>query len=159
MNLQSGAEREVELPRGAGTPSRIGWTQDGLTLVVRAGRGLYRGSAPPAQARLAPVAAAERPAAESTLAVLLGRPVFARVVSCATPGDLCVASDTGAPGPLAIGARDPLRWGDDSVAFFVGNAVEIRPVGPGRARRLAWESEPGRVREMTVFLGGRASEQ
>jgi hypothetical protein len=156
MNLLSGAEREIELPRGAGTPSRVGWAPDGRTLVVRAGRGLYRGSAPSAQVELAPVSAAERSAAESTLAVLLGLPVFARVVPCATPGDLCVASDTGAAGPLATGARDPLRWGDDSVAFFVGNAVEIRPVGPGRARRLAWENEPARVREMTVFLGGQA---
>jgi hypothetical protein len=37
--------------------------------------------------------------------------------------------------------------------FFVGDAVEIRPLGPGRARRLSWDGAPGRPRQMTVFLG------
>jgi hypothetical protein len=95
----------------------------------------------------------ERAAAESVLAVLLGRPAFARVVPCAEPGALCVAGDSGAPGLLARGARDPARWGDDSVLFFVGDAVEVRPLGPGRARRLDWEGAPGRPRQMTVFVG------
>jgi hypothetical protein len=63
-----------------------------------------------------------------------------------------VAADTGRPGLLARGARDAARWGDDSVMFFVGDAVEIRPLGPGRARRLDWEGVPDRPRQMTVFL-------
>jgi hypothetical protein len=157
MNLLSGAEREIELPPGAGTPSQVGWSAGGRRLVVRAGGGLYRGAAPPAHAPLARVPAADRAAAESTLAVLLGRPVFAWVVPCAEPGNLCVAGDTGTPGPLARQARDPLRWGDDSVAYFVGDWVEIRPLGQGRARRLEWENAPRRVGEMTVFLGRPAS--
>lgn len=153
MNLLSGAERELELPRGAGVPRQVGWARDGRSLVVAAGRGLYRASAPPAgsEARLVPPD--ERAAAESALAVLLGAPVFARVVPCAEPGALCVAGDTGAPGLLARRARDAARWGDDSVAYFVGSTVEIRPVGPGRARRLDWDNPPSRPRQVTVFLG------
>jgi hypothetical protein len=153
MNLLSGAEREVELPRSAGVPRQVGWSADGRSLVVAAGGGLYRSSAPPARLNANPVPAEARAVAESALAVLLGRPAFARVVSCAEPGALCVAGDTGAPGLLAHGARDPARWGDDSVMFFVGDAVEIRPLGPGRPRRLGWEGAPGRPRQMTVFLG------
>ena len=153
MNLLSGAEREIELPRGAGAPSGVGWTADGRSLVVRSSRGLYRANAPPARAEVRAVQSNERAAAESTLAVLLGRPVFARVIACAEPGALCVAGDTGAPGLLARGARDATRWGDDSVAFFVGDEVEIRPLGEGRSRRLAWDDPPARPRQMTVFLG------
>ncbi len=127
----------------------------GRWAVARGGgrRRLYRSSAPPAPSDARPVPAAERAAAESALAVLLGSPAFARVVPCAEPGALCVAGDTGAPGPLARDARDAARWGDDSVMFFRGDVVEIRPLGPGRARRLDWEAVPRRPRQMTVFLG------
>ena len=91
MNLLNGAEREIELPEGAGPPEQVGWTTDGRSLVVRAGGRLYRAAAPPAEGAARPVAGAERAAAESALAVLLGEPGFARVVPCATPEDLCVA--------------------------------------------------------------------
>lgn len=155
MNLLSGAERELELPRGAGPPGQVGWKGDGRSLVVRAGRGLYEANAPPGGGSLRPIRGGDRAAAESTLAVLLGRPVFARVIPCAERGDLCVAGDTGAPSLLASGARDAARWGDDSVAFFLGDAVEIRPLGGGRARRLAWDNPPSRPRQLTAFLGRR----
>jgi hypothetical protein len=100
-----------------------------------------------------PVPGPDRPAAESVLAVLLGNPAFARVVPCTEPGALCVAGDTGARSLLARDARDAARWGDDSVMFFRGDAVEIRPLGAGRVRRLDWEGVPSRPRQMTVFLG------
>lgn len=153
MNLLSGADLEVALPRGAGAPRQVAWAPDGRTLVVAAERALYRIDAPPAHSEARPVPAAARAAAESSLAVLLGAPAFGRVVPCAETGSLCVAGDTGAPGLLARGARDALRWGRDSVAFFVGSGVEIRPLGPGRARRLDWRNPPRRPRQMTVFLG------
>ena len=155
MNLLSGGERELELPKGAGAPERVGWARDGRSLVVRAAGGLYRANAPPAHTGARLVTTEERTAAESSLAALLGEPVFARVVPCAEPGALCVEGDTGAPGLLARDARDAVRWGSDSVAFFVGDAVKIRPLGPGRARRLNWVSPPSRPRQMTVFLGAQ----
>jgi len=157
MNLQTGAEHELELPRGAGAPRSLGWSPDGRSVVVAAAGGLYRGSAPPASGDVHLVAPGERASAESTLAVLLGQPVFARVVPCADPNALCVAGDTGAPSVLATGARDAARWGDDSVAFFVGDGLEIRPLGPGRARRLGWDNPPSRPRQLTVFLGSPAA--
>jgi hypothetical protein len=153
MNLLSGAERELELPRGAGEPRQVGWDRDGRSLVIAAGSGLYRVIAPPAGGKATLVPQDQRAEAESTLAVLLGAPAFARVVPCTEPEALCVVGDTGAPGLLAEHARDAARWGDDSVAFFVGNTVLIRPLGPGRPRRLDWDNPPSRPRQMTVFPG------
>jgi hypothetical protein len=153
MNLLNGAERELVLPHGAGVPRQVGWAGEGRSLVVAAGSGLYRVSAPPAGGKATLVPREQRSEAESALAVLLGAPAFARVVPCAEPEALCVAGDTGAPGPLAEDAHDAARWGDDSVGYFVGSTVLIRPLGPGRARRLDWDNPPARPRQMTVFPG------
>jgi hypothetical protein len=155
MNLLSGSERELVLPKGAGIPAQVGWGPRGGTLIVSASKGLYRFAAPPAPPNPGPVPEAERAGAESSLAVLLGDPVFTRVVACERRGDLCVSGDSSGPAILAPNARGAVRWGGDSVAFFVGNEVEIRPLGPGRPRRLVWANPPQRPREMTFFAGTR----
>jgi hypothetical protein len=97
------------------------------------------------------VPAAERAAAESSLSVLLGDPVFARVVRCKRPEDLCVIPRSGRSAILAQSASDPLRWGTDSVGFFVGELLQIRPLAKGRPRLLNWSSVPARPRQMTFF--------
>ena len=152
VNLLSGAERELELPKAAGAPVLAAWSADGRTIVVSTASGLYRFGVPPADGRARPVPAGERAPAESSLAVLLGDPVFARVVPCAENDALCAASDSGAPQLLARGASDPFRWGADSVAYFVDGNVEIRPLGAGHMRRLEI-SGPPRPRQMTAFMG------
>jgi hypothetical protein len=152
MNLETGGERAVTLPKAAGAPEQVGWGEGGRELVISAGGRLYRADGldgGPAT----PVEPAARAAAESSLAVLLGEPVFARVVPCARAADLCVAGDSGAPGPLAAGAHDAARWGPDSVAFLTGDAMEVRPLGPGRARRIDWSGLPGPARQLTAFAG------
>lgn len=157
MNLLSGGERELVLPKGAGRPAAVGWDPGSTSLVVSATKGLYRFQVPPADPVPRRVLARERARAESSLAVLLGDPVFARALPCASSGDLCVMGDSGGPTLFAPEARDPVRWGGDSVAFFVGDAVEIRPLGPGRPRRLVWSNAPKRPRAMTFFEGTRAA--
>jgi hypothetical protein len=152
MNLLSGADRELRLPKDAGPPLQLGWSGGGSSLVVRTARGLYRVTAPPRKAESQPVPASERPAAESSLAVLLGDPVFARVVPC-PPDRLCVVGDSGGPGFLARGAQQAARWGADSVALLIDERVEIRPLGPGRPRRLSWSDLPEHPRQLTVFPG------
>lgn len=154
MNLLSGSERELALPRGAGRPAQVGWERSGSALILRTKRGLYRVNAPPLPAAPRAVPAPEGTRAESTLAVLLGNPVFAMVVPCGAPNDLCVSAG-GAPGLLARGAHDATRWGDDSVAFFVGNELEIRPLAKGRPRILGWTPAPDRPRQLTFFPGKR----
>jgi hypothetical protein len=154
MNLLSGSERELGLPQGAGRPIQVGWEPAGTSLILRAERGLYRVNAPPLAPAPRAVPAPERTRAESTLAVLLGNPVFATVIPCQTRDDLCVSA-AGAPGLLAREARDPARWGDDSVAFFVGDELEIRPLAKGRPRRLSWTRIPASPRQLTFFPGKR----
>ena len=155
MNLLSGSERELALSKGAGRLLAVGWEPDGRSVIVSTDNGLYRINAPPAAPEPRAVPPGQRARAESSLAVLLGDPVFTRVVACEGRGDLCVAGTSGEPALLAHDARDPVRWGSDSVAFFVGDDIEIRPLGPGRARRLAWSNVPKRPREMTFFEGKR----
>ena len=153
MNLLSGSERELALPKAAGRPLRVGWGPGG-SVIVAAERGLYLMNPPPAPVAPRAVKSHERTTAESSLAVLLGKPVFARIVPCQRPTDLCVNGDSGTA-LLARDARDPLRWGDDSVAFFVGDELEIRPLARGRPRRMVWSNPPERPREMTFFSGTR----
>ncbi|HEY8105643.1 MAG TPA: hypothetical protein VIE46_06015 [Gemmatimonadales bacterium] len=150
LNLLSGAERELPLPGGA-PPDRVGWSADGKLLYVRAGSGRYVLHAPPAAAAARPVADAEHAVADSSFVVLLGDPPFGRVVPC--DDALCVQTDSGAPSRFAEHAHDAVRWGADSVGFFSGEDLIVRPLGPGRPRRVEWSGVPGRPREMTVFLG------
>jgi hypothetical protein len=151
LNLVNGAERELALPRGSPAPDGVGWSADGRSLYVRAGALIYRLDAPPAPARPRSVTGIERLAAESSLAVLVGEPPFGRVVPCHE--GLCAQTDGGAPAPFASRARDAVRWGDDSVGFLVGSEVVVRPVGPGRSRRLEWSGAPANPRQLTYFPG------
>lgn len=153
MNLLSGAERGVKLPTGAGTPARVGWAGEGRSLVIEAGAQLYGAPAPPDESNGSMLPRAGRAPAESSLAVLVGRPAFARVMPCQDSRDLCVAGDTGAPVLLAAGARDAARWGGDSVAYFKGEDLLVRPLGPGRARRVEMRNPPRSPRQPTVFAG------
>jgi len=153
MNLDTGSEHEIELPAHAGPPTRVGWAPAGGSIVIATEGAFYRAGVPPARSRAVLVGPAGRASADSALAVLLGDPIFARVVPCAEAGALCVVGDTGGPGLLARGARDAARWGGDSVAFLVGSSFEVRPLGPGHARRVSWSGVSGPVRELTAFGG------
>jgi hypothetical protein len=156
LNLANGREQRIELPVGAGRPEQVGWSTDGRRLVVRAGGELYRAEPAPGGATATAVPPTERPAADSALAVLLGRPAFARVVPCAQAENLCVVSDTGSPALLAAGAREPARWGDDSVAYLEDDRLVVRPLGPGRARLVEWTGVPASPRQPSLFAGATA---
>ncbi|HEX5386529.1 MAG TPA: hypothetical protein VFW66_07530 [Gemmatimonadales bacterium] len=155
MNLLSGAERELPLGADAARPERVGWWDDGRVIYVRAGAELWRLDAPPAPPAARPVAPAKRAAADSSLAVWLGAPPFARVVAC---GDsLCAQGDSGRAAAFAAG-HDPVRWGPDSVGYVVDGRLVIRPDGPGHGRPMEWTGAPAHPRQFTFFPGLRSTD-
>src|SRR5690606_18124825 len=91
------------------------------------------------------------PAADSALAVLVGAPVFARVEPCAADSAALCATSSDGVSPLAAGARAPARWGGDSVAYFAGDDLMVRPLGPGRVRTVEITDPPRMPRELTAF--------
>jgi hypothetical protein len=151
LNLLSGAERELESPDSAANPVRAGWSPDGAELYVATDDGtVWRSAAPPRSAESSFVPAGD-PGADSALAVLVGTPAFARVESCASDeAALCVESADGVS-PLAQNARFPSRWGTDSLAYFVGSQVMVRPLGAGRMRPVEIDAGPPNPRELTAF--------
>ena len=156
LNLLSGAERELTLPAAWKlAPERAAWSHAGATISVRTAGGFVRMAAPPRAAAPAMVTAAERPVADSSFLVLLGRPAFASVTDC---GDgLCTTGSDGQRSPLASPAHDAASWGADSVGYFSGDRYYVRPLGPGHARFLEWSPVPVRPRDLTFFAGRPSS--
>lgn len=164
LNLLSGIERELVLPPSwKAVPERASWSADGRSVYVRIMRGSARDTiratarfaAPPASSAPVLVAGAEQSHADSSFLVLLGSPAFAAVSRC---GDgLCIAGADGTTTPLASPAREPARWGIDSVGYFTGDRFAIRPLGPGRTRTLEWSPAPVNPRHLTFFAGRPSS--
>jgi hypothetical protein len=150
MNLHSGAERRLDLPAGAQAEA-IGWGREGRTVYARSGRFVYELPAPPQAGDARAVPPDELHRADSTLGVFVGEPPFARVFACGEA--LCAAADGRTPVSIADRGRDPARWGADSVGYLAGDELVVRPNGPGRARRVAWDRPPPNPREVTVFPG------
>ena len=160
LNLLSGIERELVLPASwKAVPERAAWSADGHVVYVRTiggtPRATARFAAPPADGTPALVTGAEQARADSSFLVLLGSPAFAAVAEC---GDgLCTVGADGASTPLASPAREPARWGADSVGYFTGDRFAIRPLGPGRTRILEWSPAPANPRHVTFFPGRPSS--
>jgi hypothetical protein len=152
MNLLNGAERQLPVT-SVGAPRRVAWSRDGQRLFVRTRGGDLVAPAPPASPELQPATGAQEAAADSAFQVILGDPPFAVVTYCADGGGLCVSPDSGDAQVLASGGRDPFRWGTDSLGYFVGNELEIRPLAGGTTRRMTWASSPDRPRTATQFPG------
>jgi hypothetical protein len=150
MNLLSGAERRLTLPDGAGRPEALGWSDDQATLYVRTDRGRWALAAPPAEASAREVPPTDA-AADTALTLWLGTPRFARGIACGT--GVCAVTPRGDTATLAPEGRDPMRWGNDSVAWFTGERLMVRPLGPGLSRRVEWSRAPSGVRDGAYAAG------
>jgi hypothetical protein len=137
MNLLSGAERVVELPGEAGVISALGWSRDASALYLQASSGRWRVTAPPANLVVTLLDGSVDFDADSALMTLLGNPSFARAEACAG-GGICVIGPSGIPSQVSTTGTAPFRWGSDSVAWFDGGMIVVRPLGAGTSRRLSW---------------------
>lgn len=137
MNLLSGAERLLEMPRSAGRPERVAWTANETGVYVQTDQGTWLLEAPPAETHPVELPPDRVAAADSALAVLLGAPAFSRAEPCAE-GGVCVIGPTGVPTTLSTTGTAPFRWGRDSVAWFDGGVIQVRPLGPGPVREISW---------------------
>ncbi len=155
MNLLNGAEREVPaFPPGV-VPRRLGWSADGKVLYIATAAGPYQTAAPPGRGGLAPVPGPARASADSGLAVMLGSPAFARAATCPGGSGICTWRDSTLADTLSAAARDPARWGPDSVAYFVDGQLQIRPLGGGHNREPSWSNAPADPRFPSYFAGPR----
>ena len=134
---------------------RAAWSADGRSVYVRTSRATTRFAAPPAGGAPVVVGPAEQPGADSSFLVLLGSPAFAAVVECGE--GLCTVGTDGARAPLARRPAIRVRWGADSVGYFSGDRLAIRPLGPGRTRLLEWSPAPVHPRHLTFFPGRPSS--
>lgn len=154
MNLLSGAEREVVLPRSTNAvPRRVGWARDGSALYVDTDRGIWRAAVPPRGVAATPVSGTELAAADSALSVLVGSPAFAAIEQCDSVGEgLCVRAE-GTERVVAPDADFGARWGGDSIAYVRSGTIEVRPAGPGRARRVEFAPARAVTGGLTFFEG------
>jgi hypothetical protein len=152
MDLATGGEAILAMPPGSGQPVDLAWNDAGTTLYVRTDHGIWLSPAPPHPLSFTPLASAELAAADSSLDLWLGRPRFARVIGCAAAG-LCIVGPKGDTTALAPTGVDPIRWGDDSVAWLENSALVVRSLGPGRLRRVTWQNAPLHPRDASYSAG------
>ena len=150
MNLLNGAERDVgELGEGA-YPQKLGWSLDGTALFAATSRGILRISPPPADPDPGAVEPGSIPAADTALGVPLGFPVMAVARAC--DSGICAFTPSGSQVVTPMG-RAPFRWGADSMGYFVGDAVLVRPLGGGTTREVRWSGLPSSVHGASQFPG------
>jgi hypothetical protein len=143
MDLARGSEAKVL--ETADSVVALTWRPDG-ELWVRSAREGWR-----IRQGEQPAALDAGPATDSAFAVVVGEPAFATVAACDSPPGLCVRAATGETQVLEPGGKDPLRWGSDSVAYFLNDRLYVRPLGPGRERFLRWHPDPAAPRTPSYF--------
>lgn len=157
MNLLNGAERRMALPADL-HPDATAWSADGRRLYVRDGTRIVTAPAPPERGTFAPITAADRAAADSALAVLLGEPPRAMAVPCAAGAGVCARLADGSLATVTAEGSSPARWPGDSIAYLERDGWTVRPLAGGKPRALRWVRGPSRVRELTTFRGAARKE-
>lgn len=150
MNLLNGSERRLGLPVEAGQPEALAWGDDQATLYLQTALGVWALAAPPAPAAARRVPKGD-PVADSALTTWLGTPRFARAIPCGPA--VCAVTARRDTVRLTPTGRDPFRWGTDSVAWFEGEELMIRPLGPGLSRRMSWTRPPTHPRDGSYAKG------
>ena len=156
MNLLNGSEREVPELADGSFPRRLGWSLDGQLLFIATSRGDFQVPAPPSDPRPLVVAQSFRAKADTMLAVPLGSPIVGIAQSC--DGGICALTPAGSQ-VLSSSGRAPFRWGADSVGYFSGDGIEVRPLGGGTTRQVRWSGAPANPGTATQFPGSTPANQ
>jgi hypothetical protein len=157
LNLRSMAERAARLQRESGLAVAVAWLAGDTAIAVRTDGAIWSLAAPPASSRFTRLTGADSAGADSALSVLLGDPPRATVVECDGGSGVCVRAESGETSNLDSTATAPLRWGADSIAYFRGGSLTVRPLAGGRPRLPAWQNVPKRFREMNHHPGTHRS--
>lgn len=150
MNLLNGRERM--LPQSDLPADAVAWSEDAGTLYLRTAGSTLAIPAPPAAPQSRPLDSTESLHAYTLFDVLLGTPAFGRALDC-PEGGVCVRLASGEESVLAADGRGAVRWGSDSVGYFVGAGFVVRPLGPGRLRELRLTPPRMEPRELTFYPG------
>lgn len=151
QNLKTYGESAAPLPAEAGEPERLGWARDGRSVVVSA-RGFYEANAPPAVLTFRRFPDDSAAIADSLSRELLGEPPQGVVRECPSAG-ICIRAGTGELTALDTAASDAVRWGADSVGYFLPRGFEVRPLRGGRSRHPVWARAPAGLRQLTHHPG------
>lgn len=138
LNLHNGSERARALPLEAGSVERIGFASTDDSVVVAATGGIYLVTA----AGVEPGSAAEAARLDSLTYERLGDDGFASLRPCRAGTGWCVAKPDGQETALPGEVGDPIRWGNDALAYLRNGTIEIRPLGGGRVRQPTWSRQP-----------------
>ena len=150
MNLVTGNERELPAFPDSSVPLRLAFAAAETTLFVRTTQGLWSVAAPPTAYPPTRLRGPDSVAADSALTVFIGDPPFARIGPCLVRnGSLCAFPPGKDETPLQEGGFDPVRWGADSVGYFVGDRLLVRSGEGGRVREVKWVRVPVRPRHPT----------
>lgn len=152
MNLENGAEKSIPLPVTAGLARSLGWGAGDRVVYIRTDSGLWRANIPPSGVTATAIPDADAAVPNQAIGAWLGQPPFAEAIPCAI--GLCIVGRARDTTSLSPTGHDPMRWGSDSVAWFEGREIVIRPLGTGRARRITLLEAPSNAREGS--MGGES---
>ena len=147
MNLANNNERRIALPESAGALMQLAWLEDGSAIILKTTTGIWRVNPPPAKPDPTHLDPEKSVAAETTLAVTLGKPVIAWAAECRSTPGICALVNGEEIQQLSEIGTAPFRWGTDSVAWFIDERIEVRPLGGGKTRQLIWSNPPSNPRQ------------
>lgn len=157
MNLITGNEVQGTLPPEAGRVRAVAWSNDLRRVLLRTEHGDWGVPLAPDSGAARALAAPEAATADTLLSTWLGEPRFARALTC-PHGGICAIGPSGDTSVVAPTGTDPLRWGSDSMAWFDGDNLLVRSLGPGRERRVAWIHPPAHPRQGSYTPGPAATD-